>query len=175
LSVIELACVVGLAIPLIYKPLAILAPIAAVVIASAIVMHAGTGPETLGYPAPGLAGFVVAGVLGIGLAIGILKSGRLFGHQAAFFSRLLMDPVRLVVHQPQQSDAIVTLSDLSELLFDQVAGVLRQHAFQRVLVDAKRGGFSTFDLPDHHFVGVACQRIRDSHPASVKGRDRCPV
>ena len=51
--------------------------IAAVVIASAIVMHAGTGPETFGYPAPGLAGFVVAGVLGIGLAIGILKSGRL--------------------------------------------------------------------------------------------------
>jgi ubiquinone biosynthesis protein len=51
--------------------------IAAVVIASAIVMHAGTGPETFGYPALGLAGFVVAGVLGIGLSIGILKSGRL--------------------------------------------------------------------------------------------------
>lgn len=51
--------------------------IAAVVIASAVVMHAGTGPQTFGFPTLGLGGFVVAGVLGIGLAIGILKSGRL--------------------------------------------------------------------------------------------------
>jgi ubiquinone biosynthesis protein len=51
--------------------------IAAVVIASAVVMHARPGPQTLGYPTLGLAGFVAAGVLGVGLAIGILKSGRL--------------------------------------------------------------------------------------------------
>lgn len=51
--------------------------IAAVVIASAVVMHAGTGPLAFGFPTLGLAGFVVAGILGIGLAIGILKSGRL--------------------------------------------------------------------------------------------------
>ena len=31
----------------------------------------------LGYPALGLAGFFVAGLLGIGLALGILRSGRL--------------------------------------------------------------------------------------------------
>jgi ubiquinone biosynthesis protein len=51
--------------------------IAAIVIASSVVMHAGVGPQILGYPALGLAGFVGAGVLGIGLALGILKTGRL--------------------------------------------------------------------------------------------------
>ena len=51
--------------------------IAAIVIGSAVVMHAGVGPERFGVPAIGLAGFLVAGVLGIGLAIGILRSGRL--------------------------------------------------------------------------------------------------
>jgi len=49
------------------------------VIGSAVVTHAGVGPERLGVPAVGLAGFLVAGVLGIGLAIGILRSGRLLG------------------------------------------------------------------------------------------------
>jgi ubiquinone biosynthesis protein len=51
--------------------------IAAIVIGSAVVMHAGVGSQTLGYPSLGLAGFLAAGVLGIGLAIGILRSGRL--------------------------------------------------------------------------------------------------
>jgi ubiquinone biosynthesis protein len=51
--------------------------IAAVVIGSAVVVHAGTGPNLLGLPALGLAGFIAAAVLGIGLAIGILRSGRL--------------------------------------------------------------------------------------------------
>lgn len=35
------------------------------------------GPRVFGYPSLGLAGFVVAGVLGMGLAVGILRSGRL--------------------------------------------------------------------------------------------------
>jgi ubiquinone biosynthesis protein len=51
--------------------------IAAIVIGSSIVMHAGVGPMVLGYPALGLAGFVAAAFLGIGLALGILRSGRL--------------------------------------------------------------------------------------------------
>lgn len=51
--------------------------IAAIVIGSAVVMHAGVGPHTFGYPTLGLAGFVAAGVLGIGLALAILRSGRL--------------------------------------------------------------------------------------------------
>ena len=51
--------------------------IAAIVIASSIMVHAGVGPTALGYPLLGLIGFVGAGVLGIGLALGILKSGRL--------------------------------------------------------------------------------------------------
>jgi ubiquinone biosynthesis protein len=51
--------------------------IAAIVIGSSIIVHAAVGPQVLGYPVLGLAGFLAAGVLGIGLAIGILRSGRL--------------------------------------------------------------------------------------------------
>jgi ubiquinone biosynthesis protein len=51
--------------------------IAAIVVASAIMVHAGVGPTAFGYPLLGLIGFLTAGWLGIGLAIGILKSGKL--------------------------------------------------------------------------------------------------
>jgi ubiquinone biosynthesis protein len=51
--------------------------IAAIVIGSSIIVHAGAGPHAWGYPLLGLAGFLAAGILGIGLAIGILRSGRL--------------------------------------------------------------------------------------------------
>ena len=51
--------------------------IGAIVVASAIMVHAAVGPTAWGYPLPGLVGFVTAAWLGIGLAIGILRSGRL--------------------------------------------------------------------------------------------------
>ena len=51
--------------------------IAAIVIASSIMVHAAVGPTMFGYPMLGLIGFLAAGFLGIGLAIGILRSGRL--------------------------------------------------------------------------------------------------
>jgi ubiquinone biosynthesis protein len=51
--------------------------IAAIVIASSIMVRAAVGPGASGYPLLGLAGFLAAGILGIGLAIGILRSGRL--------------------------------------------------------------------------------------------------
>jgi len=51
--------------------------IAAIVVASSVMVHAAAGPQAFGYPLLGLAGFVAAGVLGLGLAVGILKSGRL--------------------------------------------------------------------------------------------------
>jgi ubiquinone biosynthesis protein len=51
--------------------------IGAIVIGSSIMVHAGVGPQLLGYPLLGVAGFLAAGVLGIGLAVGILRSGRL--------------------------------------------------------------------------------------------------
>jgi ubiquinone biosynthesis protein len=51
--------------------------IAAIVIGSSIMVHAAVGPSIFGYPAVGLVGFVVAGILGAGLALGILRSGRL--------------------------------------------------------------------------------------------------
>lgn len=51
--------------------------IAAIVVASSIMVHAAAGPQAFGYPLLGVAGFVAAGVLGLGLAVGILRSGRL--------------------------------------------------------------------------------------------------
>jgi ubiquinone biosynthesis protein len=51
--------------------------IAAIVIGSSIMVHAAAGPEILGYPLLGLTGVLAAGLLGIGLAVGILRSGRL--------------------------------------------------------------------------------------------------
>ena len=51
--------------------------IAAIVIGSSVMVHAAVGPTAFGYPLLGLTGFVIAGVLGIGLALGILRSGRL--------------------------------------------------------------------------------------------------
>jgi ubiquinone biosynthesis protein len=51
--------------------------IGAIVIGSSIVVHARVGPMAFGYPLPGLIGFFAAAVLGLGLAVGILRSGRL--------------------------------------------------------------------------------------------------
>jgi ubiquinone biosynthesis protein len=51
--------------------------VAAIVIGSSVLVHAAAGPRWHGYPLLGLAGFLAAGVLGIWLAIGILRSGRL--------------------------------------------------------------------------------------------------
>lgn len=51
--------------------------IAALVIASALIVHASAGPELFGYPLLGVVGFVAAAVLGLGLVVGILRSGRL--------------------------------------------------------------------------------------------------
>jgi ubiquinone biosynthesis protein len=41
------------------------------------VLQSGVTSPRGGYPILGLAGFIVAGMLGIGLAIGIMRSGRL--------------------------------------------------------------------------------------------------
>jgi ubiquinone biosynthesis protein len=51
--------------------------IAALLIGSSIVVHAGGGSQFHGYPLLGLGGFLAAGILGVGLAIGILRSWRL--------------------------------------------------------------------------------------------------
>jgi ubiquinone biosynthesis protein len=51
--------------------------IAAVVIGSSIIVHAAAEPQVRGYPLLGILGFLAAGVLGVGLALGILRSGRL--------------------------------------------------------------------------------------------------
>jgi ubiquinone biosynthesis protein len=51
--------------------------IAALIVASALIFRAGSGPSVFGYPLLGLVGFLAAGFLGLWLAIGILRSGRL--------------------------------------------------------------------------------------------------
>jgi len=51
--------------------------IAALVVGSSLTFQAkSAGPAIFGYPALGMAGFLVAGLLGLGLAVLILRSGR---------------------------------------------------------------------------------------------------
>jgi ubiquinone biosynthesis protein len=51
--------------------------IASIVVASAVVMAFHAGPHYEGLPLLGLAGFVIAGLLGVGWAVAVLRSGRL--------------------------------------------------------------------------------------------------
>ncbi len=51
--------------------------IAALIIGSSVVMQVDKGPSLMGFPVIGLFGYSVAGFLGFGLAIAILRSGRL--------------------------------------------------------------------------------------------------
>lgn len=51
--------------------------IAALIIGSSVVMQSDKGPMIMGFPVLGLFGYSVAGFLGFGLAIAILRSGRL--------------------------------------------------------------------------------------------------
>jgi ubiquinone biosynthesis protein len=51
--------------------------IAALIVGSSLIIHAGRGTTAYGYPVLGLIGFLVAAVFGVGLAIGIMRSERL--------------------------------------------------------------------------------------------------
>ena len=51
--------------------------IAALIIGSSIVMQTNKGPLFLGFPVLGILGFLIAGIMGLWLAIAILRSGRL--------------------------------------------------------------------------------------------------
>ncbi|HHT9138078.1 MAG TPA: ABC1 kinase family protein [Candidatus Wunengus sp. YC60] len=51
--------------------------ISALIIGSSLIIMANKGPLIYGLPVLGILGFVFAGLLGLGLAIGILRSGRL--------------------------------------------------------------------------------------------------
>lgn len=50
---------------------------AAIIVASSIIIHAGTGETLFGLPVFGLIGYVIAALLGIWILIGILRSGHL--------------------------------------------------------------------------------------------------
>ncbi len=51
--------------------------IAALIVGSSLVLQRAAGPQLFGLPVLGLAGFIAAAVLGLWLAVGILRSGRL--------------------------------------------------------------------------------------------------
>ncbi len=51
--------------------------IAALIIGSSIIMQTDKGPILFGFPVLGLLGYTVAGFLGLGLAVAILRSGRM--------------------------------------------------------------------------------------------------
>ena len=51
--------------------------IAALIVGSALVLQLDQGPFVFGYPVFGVLGFAFAGILGIGLVISILRSGKL--------------------------------------------------------------------------------------------------
>ncbi len=51
--------------------------IAALIVGSSFILQRGAGPNLFGLPALGLVGFVAAALLGLWLAVGILRSGRL--------------------------------------------------------------------------------------------------
>ena len=51
--------------------------IAALIVGSSLIIQGGRGAMAYGYPILGLAGYVVAVLFGIRLAIGIMRSGRL--------------------------------------------------------------------------------------------------
>ncbi|HXV22009.1 MAG TPA: 2-polyprenylphenol 6-hydroxylase [Desulfuromonadales bacterium] len=51
--------------------------IAALIVGSSIIMQTDKGPMLLGFPALGFLGYSIAGILGLWLAIAILRSGRL--------------------------------------------------------------------------------------------------
>ncbi|MFB3855461.1 MAG: ABC1 kinase family protein [Vicinamibacterales bacterium] len=51
--------------------------IAALIVGSSLLMQAGVGPPLAGYSVLGLAGFMIAAVMGLWLTIGIMRSGRL--------------------------------------------------------------------------------------------------
>lgn len=51
--------------------------IASIIIGSSVIIHSGKGRMVFGYPFLGLTGYVLAGVLGLWLVWGIIRSGRL--------------------------------------------------------------------------------------------------
>ena len=51
--------------------------IGSIIVGSSLIMLTDKGPHLFGFPALGLAGYTIAGLLGLWLAIGILRSGRL--------------------------------------------------------------------------------------------------
>jgi ubiquinone biosynthesis protein len=50
---------------------------AAIIVASSIIIHSGAGHKLFGIPVFGLIGYIIAGLFGVWILIGILRSGQL--------------------------------------------------------------------------------------------------
>jgi len=51
--------------------------LAAIIIGSSLIMQTDKGPHFMGFPVIGVLGFIISGVLGLGLVIMILRSGKM--------------------------------------------------------------------------------------------------
>jgi ubiquinone biosynthesis protein len=51
--------------------------VAAIIIGSSLVFNLGIGPKWSGIPLLGLTGYLVAGIMGLWLAVAIIRSGKL--------------------------------------------------------------------------------------------------
>ena len=51
--------------------------VASLVVGSSLVMQLERGPQVFGFPAIGLIGYLIAGLLGLWLVLAILRSGRI--------------------------------------------------------------------------------------------------
>jgi ubiquinone biosynthesis protein len=51
--------------------------IAALIVGSSLIMQSDKGPQLFGFPVLGILGYSIAGILGLWLAIAILRSGRM--------------------------------------------------------------------------------------------------
>ncbi|MCK4240215.1 MAG: ubiquinone biosynthesis protein UbiB, partial [Candidatus Atribacteria bacterium] len=51
--------------------------LAAIIIGSSLIMQTDKGPHFMGFPVIGVLGFLIAAILGLGLVIIILRSGKM--------------------------------------------------------------------------------------------------
>jgi len=49
----------------------------AIIIGSSLIMQTDKGPQFMGFPVIGILGYIISGILGLGLVIMILRSGKM--------------------------------------------------------------------------------------------------
>jgi len=74
LSIIIAAIIIGSSLIVHGMSLSII--IAAIIIGSSLIVHVNIGPFIFGYPILGIIGYIIAILLGFGLIISIIRSGK---------------------------------------------------------------------------------------------------